>query len=119
MSDRKTFNEINIKSILCIHAHKESIKHISIPKDLKPEIILSTSNERTVKLFNYENGEYIDFDLKRKPLKAPKVSEVPPMPVIIRILGAFLCIPALFLFQIHWVTTPVRSQRTDSTFPTD
>ena len=34
------FNEINIKSILCIHAHKESIKYISIPKDLKQEIIL-------------------------------------------------------------------------------
>ena len=62
------FNEINIKSILCIHAHKESIKYISIPKDLKPEIILSTSNERTVKLFNYENGEYID-SLKQASIK--------------------------------------------------
>ena len=62
------FNEINIQSILCIHAHKESIKHISVPQDLKPEIILSTSNDRTVKLFNYKTGEYID-SLKQISIK--------------------------------------------------
>ena len=61
-------NEIIIKSILFIKAHKESIKHLSIPQDLKPEIILSTSNDRTVKLFNYQTGEYID-SLKQASIK--------------------------------------------------
>ena len=61
-------DEINIHSILCIRAHKESIKHISIPQDLKPQIILSTSNDRTVKLFNYKTGEYID-SLKQASIK--------------------------------------------------
>ena len=61
-------NEINIHSILCIRAHKESIKHISIPQDLKPQIILSTSNDRTVKLFDYKTGEYID-SLKQASIK--------------------------------------------------
>ena len=62
------FNEINVNNILYIKAHKESIKHLSIPQDLKPEIILSTSNDRTVKLFNYQTGEYID-SLKQASIK--------------------------------------------------
>ena len=61
-------NEININSILFIRAHKESIKHISVPQDLKPQIILSTSNDRTVKLFSYNTGEYID-SLKQVSIK--------------------------------------------------
>ena len=61
-------NEINIECILLIRAHKESIKHISVPQDLRPQIILSTSNDRTVKLFNLETGEYID-SLKQVSIK--------------------------------------------------
>jgi hypothetical protein len=61
-------NEIKIESILLIKAHKESIKHISVPKDLRPEIILSTSNDRTVKLFNLYTGEFID-SLKQVSIK--------------------------------------------------
>ena len=62
------FNKINIKSILCIKAHIESIKYLSVPKDLKPKIILSTGNDRNVKLFNYETGDYID-SLKQISIK--------------------------------------------------
>ena len=65
---KKAFNNINIESILCIRAHKESIKHLSVPQDLRPQIILSTSNDRTVKLFNYMTGEYID-SLKQASIK--------------------------------------------------
>ena len=61
-------NEIKIPSILLIRAHKESIKHISVPKDLRPEVILSTSNDRTVKLFHLYTGEYID-SLKQVSIK--------------------------------------------------
>ena len=61
-------NSINIKCKLCIKAHIESIKYLNIPKDLKPKIILSTGNDRNVKLFNYETGEYID-SLKQVSIK--------------------------------------------------
>ena len=62
------FNKIIIKSHLCIKGHVESIKYLSIPKDLKPKIILSTGNDRNVKLFNYETGDYID-SLKQVSIK--------------------------------------------------
>ena len=62
------YNKIIINCKLCIKGHIESITHISIPKDLKPKIILSTGNDRNVKLFNYENGEYID-SLKQASIK--------------------------------------------------
>ena len=61
-------NSINIKCNLCIKAHIESIKYLSIPKDLKPKIILSTGNDRNVKLINYKTGEYID-SLKQVSIK--------------------------------------------------
>ena len=61
-------NSLNIKCCLCIKAHIESIKFISIPKDLKPKIILSTGNDRNVKLINYQTGEYID-SLKQISIK--------------------------------------------------
>ena len=62
------FNNIQINIILNIKAHQESIKYICIPEDLKPKIILSTCTDRTVKLFNSENGEYID-SLKQISIK--------------------------------------------------
>ena len=54
------FNQLSIKCHLLIRAHIESVKYLIIPKDLKPKIILSTGNDRNVKLFNYETGEFID-----------------------------------------------------------
>ena len=54
------FNQLSVKCHLLIRAHIESVKYLIIPKDLKPKIILSTGNDRNVKLFNYETGEYID-----------------------------------------------------------
>ena len=60
--------ELVIDCNLRIKAHIESIKYISIPKDLKPKIILSTGNDRNVKLFSYETGEYID-SLKQISIK--------------------------------------------------
>ena len=72
-------------------------------------------------------GKYIDFDLKRKPLKPKKVSEVPPMPAIIRTLGAYYCASLLYFCfnfigsQLKYVPNGlgVRYQRTNSTIPTD
>ena len=61
-------NNLVIKSHLCIKAHPESIKYITIPKDLKPKIIITSGNDRSVKLFNYETGEYID-SLKQVSIK--------------------------------------------------
>ena len=62
------FNQIILKCTLCIKAHSESIKYITIPKDLRPKLIITTGNDRSVKLFHYETGEYID-SLKQISIK--------------------------------------------------
>ena len=59
--------------------------------------------------------------------KDKKVSEIPPMPVIIRTLGAYFCASQLYYFfnfigsQLQYVPNglTVRSQRTKSTLSTD
>ena len=42
-----------------IYAHKESITKLNIP-NMKPKILVSTSNDRKCKLFSCEKGEFID-----------------------------------------------------------
>ena len=56
-------NSMNIKCNLCIKAHIESIKYLSIPKDLKPKIILSTGNDRNVKLINFKELQPLNNEL--------------------------------------------------------
>ena len=53
-------NEINIKIIYKIEAHKESITFIDIPFELKPKIILTVSSDRTVQILDYYTGKFID-----------------------------------------------------------
>jgi len=53
-------NEINIKIIYKIQAHKEAITFIDIPFELKPKIIMTVSSDRTVQLLDYYTGKFID-----------------------------------------------------------
>ena len=79
------------------------------------------------KLCSYFQTNIQIFQLKSKLLKAQKVSEIPPMPVIIRTLGAYFCASQLYFFfnfigsQLQYVTNglTVRYQRTKSTLLTD
>ena len=52
-------------------AHKESIKHIR-HVDIEPRIVISTSNDLHIKIYNAENGKYIDelkqISCKYKPI---------------------------------------------------
>ena len=43
-----------------IEAHKESITFINIPYGLEPRIFFCSSTDRTVKLYDLENGNFID-----------------------------------------------------------
>ena len=51
---------LNIYLKYKIPIHEEAIKYISIPLELEPNIIISTSNDRTVKLIELKTGKYID-----------------------------------------------------------
>ena len=48
-----------IEKLFCFEAHKEKIKQIQYP-DINPNIIITTGNDRHVKLFSAEDGTYID-----------------------------------------------------------
>ena len=52
-----------------IEAHKESITHINIPYELEPRIFFTTSTDRTLKLYDLNNGNYID-SLKQLSFKS-------------------------------------------------
>lgn len=53
-------NDININEIFKIQIHKEPITYIIKPKELIPSILITVSTDRTVKLVNFNTGEYID-----------------------------------------------------------
>ena len=58
---KKNYNKgLNIYIKYKIQIHKEAIKYISIPLELEPNIIISTSNDKTVKLIELKTGKYID-----------------------------------------------------------
>ena len=40
--------------------HNEAIKYLFIPEELEPKIIITTSNDKTVKLVDLKTGKYID-----------------------------------------------------------
>ena len=43
-----------------VQMHNEAIKYLFIPDELIPRIIISTSNDKTVKLLDFYTGAYID-----------------------------------------------------------
>ena len=54
------YNDIKIKLIFKIQAHSEAIKYLCIPQELVPKIIITTSNDRTVRLLDFYTGSYIE-----------------------------------------------------------
>ena len=48
-----------INKLFCFEAHKEKINQLHYP-DINPNIIITTGNDRRVKLFSAEDGAYID-----------------------------------------------------------
>ena len=52
--------------------HKDAIKYICIPEELEPSIVITTSNDKTVKLIDLKTGQYID-TLKQISIKFSSV----------------------------------------------
>lgn len=50
--------KINLK--YRVQMHNEAIKYLCMPNELTPKIIISTSNDKTVKLIDFYTGAYID-----------------------------------------------------------
>ena len=50
--------KINLK--YRVQMHNEAVKYLCISDELIPKIIISTSNDKTVKLLDFYNGTYID-----------------------------------------------------------
>ena len=50
--------QINLK--YRVQVHNEAVKYLCIPDELTPKIIISTSNDKTVKLLDFYTGAYID-----------------------------------------------------------
>jgi hypothetical protein len=48
-----------INKLFCFEAHKEKINHLHYP-DINPNIIITSGNDRRVKLFSAKDGAYID-----------------------------------------------------------
>ena len=59
---------LNIYLKYKIEIHTESINYLNIPEELEPKIIITTSNDKTVKLIDLKTGQYID-TLKQLSLK--------------------------------------------------
>ena len=66
------FSTLKIDLIYSIQAHRETVKKLTFPKII-PNIIISTSNDRQCKIFNADNGKFID-ELKQI---ASKYKDVP------------------------------------------
>ena len=56
----KFHNGINIKMKFRVQVHNEAIKYLCISDELIPKVIISTSNDKTVKLLDFYTGAYID-----------------------------------------------------------
>ena len=58
---KKYFHKsLNIKLKFRVQVHEEAVKYLCIPDELIPKIIISTSNDKTVKLLDFYTGAYID-----------------------------------------------------------
>ena len=53
------FNDLNIKHLWTVEAHKESIRHIHYI-DIQPRIIITTSHDLRIKIFDADDGKYKD-----------------------------------------------------------
>ena len=53
------FNDLTIKNLWSVEAHKESIKHIHYI-DIQPRIIITTSHDLKIKIFGADDGKYKD-----------------------------------------------------------
>ena len=53
------FNDLNIKNLWSVEAHKESIKHMHYI-DIQPRIIITTSHDLRIKIFGADDGKYKD-----------------------------------------------------------
>ena len=53
-------NNLNIPYIFRIQPYKQSITHLNIPLNLNPKIFITVGSDSIVKLFNFENAEYIE-----------------------------------------------------------
>ena len=53
------FNDLNIKHLWAVEAHKESIRHIHYI-DIQPRIIVTTSHDLRIKIFGADDGKYKD-----------------------------------------------------------
>ena len=65
------FENFHIEYLYCFQCHKEPIKHLLFI-NLSPSLIITTGNDRKVKLFS-ENGNYID-EFKQS---TEKIKEIP------------------------------------------
>ncbi len=65
--------EINFNLKYKIQGHKEKIRYINFSNEIFPNIIITTSNDRIIKLFHSNSGEYID-ELRQI---SNKYSEIP------------------------------------------
>ena len=54
------FNKLYFPIIFKVECHKESITYINIPYELEPRIFFTCSTDRTIKLLDLNNGNYID-----------------------------------------------------------
>ena len=53
------FNDLNIKHLWSVEAHKESIRHMHYI-DIQPRIIITTSHDLRIKIFGADDGKYKD-----------------------------------------------------------
>ena len=53
------FNDLTIKHLWSVEAHKESIRHIHYI-DIQPRIIVTTSHDLRIKIFGADDGKYKD-----------------------------------------------------------
>ena len=65
VEDNFIYHNIYIEMIYLVQGNKESIKYIDISKEIMPKILIITNSNRTVLLYDYNTGEYID-SLKQK-----------------------------------------------------
>ena len=61
-------NNLNVYLKYKIHIHKDAIRYICVLEELNPKIIITTSNDKTVKLLELKTGQYIE-TLKQGSIK--------------------------------------------------
>ena len=58
---KKIFHDgFNISLKYRVQIHTDAVKYLHVSDELIPKVIISTSNDKTVKLLDFNNGKYID-----------------------------------------------------------